>query len=97
MLFKIFFIIYFKMMEKLEAYFFGFFETMDNGWKYLTSDLIKKADFNYKENVMNHIKYFENRMSQYNPIAVLIGTILIFLLVLYFLRFFRKIWKKISN
>jgi hypothetical protein len=85
------------MLEKLEYTFFNFFDIIDKVWKYLTIDFIKNFEFKYKDNIINHIKYVETRLQQYNPISVFIGAVLIFYLIFTFLRILRKIWRKISK
>lgn len=85
------------MLENLEKLFFGFFDKLDNGWNYLTADLIKNYEFNYKETMLNQVKFFETKMKQYNPISVFIGTILMLLAILYVFKTLKKFWKKISK
>lgn len=85
------------MLDKLENLFFGFFDLLDNGWNYLTADLIKKYEFNYKETVLNQVKFFETRMKQYNPITVFIGTIVMLMTILYVMKLMKRFWKKISK
>lgn len=85
------------MLDKLENLFFGFFDLLDNGWNYLTADLIKKYEFNYKEAVLNHVKFFETKMKQYNPITVFIGAIVMLMTILYVMKMLRRFWKKISK
>lgn len=84
-------------MENLGKYFFGFFDFLDNGWKYLSVDLIKSVEFNYKDPILNQIKYFETRMKQYNPITLLIGTVLMLMTIFYIFKFLKRNWRKISK
>jgi len=85
------------MLENLEKVFFGFFDLLDNGWNYLTADLIKKYDFKYKETMLNSVKFFETKMKQNNPISVFIGTIVLLLTFLHVLKTLKRFWKKISK
>ena len=84
-------------METIGNYFFRFLTLVEQSWNYLNSDVINKYDFKYKESVMNHLKNFEVKMKQYNPMTVIISSLLIFYLFFFILRIIRKTWRKISK
>jgi len=85
------------MLRDLENYFFGFFDKIDHFWNYLSTDLLKTLDFKYKETVINHLRFFEEKFKLYNPISIFIGTLIMFMMIFYFMRFLRKTWRKISK
>lgn len=85
------------MLEKFENYFFGFFDKIDQCWKYLSIDLLKTFEFQYKDSVINHMKFLEEKFKIYNPISIFIGTLIMFMMIFYLMKFFKKTWKKISK
>jgi len=84
-------------MDQIGNYFFKFLTHVENGWNYLNSEVISKLDYKYKERVVNHLKNFEVRMKQFNPIAIIICTFIIFYVFFFILRLIRKTWRKISK
>ena len=84
-------------MDQIGKYFFDFFAYVENGWNYLNSEVITKYDYKYKKSVIDQLKNFEVRMKQYNPIAIIICTFILFYVFFWILRLIRKTWRKISK
>jgi hypothetical protein len=84
-------------MDQVLNYFFKFLTYVEDGWNYLNSEVILKFDYKYKESVLNHLKNFEIRMKQFNPIVIIISTFLMFYVFFFILRLIRKTWRKISK
>jgi ABC-type multidrug transport system permease subunit len=84
-------------MEQILNYFFKFLTYTEEGWNYLNSEVITKFDYKYKESVLNHLKNFEVRMKQFNPIVIIISTFFLFYIFFFILRLIRKTWRKISK
>lgn len=83
-------------MDQIGNYFFKFLTLVENGWNMLNSE-VSKRDFKYKETILNHLKNFEIRMKQYNPIVIIICTFIFYYTFFAILKFLRRTWKKISN
>ncbi len=84
------------MLERLERHFFGFFELIDFCWNYLSTDILKSLEFKYKQSILNRMKNTEEKFKMFNPISIFIGTLIMFTIVFYFLKFLKRTWKKIS-